>query len=183
MRSVSRGLAALGALILVVGGYLTADVFDIVPGVFTSVRTSAKAGIATAPTPGSSPTVQVTLVPIPSAAVSAAAPLLAPAEAATMPTRAGMTAALARALADAGLGSSVRLTVRDARTWPHLLDVSAQVPRIPASTVNLLTAAPILSAPDPGPHVATPAVACPRDGPITAALRLRRGAAPPRPST
>ena len=158
MRSVSRGLAALGALILVVGGYLTADAFDIVPGVFTIDRTPSDAGISAAPTPGSSPSPQVTLVPIPSAAVSAAAPLLAPAEAAPMPTRAGMTAALARALADAGLGSSVGLTVRDAGTGAHLLDVSAQVPRIPASTVKLLTATAIISALDPALTFATRAV-------------------------
>ena len=158
MRSVSRGLAALGALILVVGGYLTADAFDIVPGVFTIDRTPSDAGISAVPTPGSSPSLQVTLVPIPSAAVSAAAPLLAPAEAAPMPTRAGMTAALARALADAGLGSSVGLTVRDAGTGAHLLDVSAQVPRIPASTVKLLTATAIISTLDPALTFATRAV-------------------------
>jgi len=175
VRSVSRGLAALGALILVVGGYLTADAFDIVPGVFTIDRTPSDAGISAVPTPGSSPSPQVTLVPIPSAAVSAAAPLLAPAEAAPMPTRAGMTAALARALADAGLGSSVGLTVRDAGTGAHLLDVSAQVPRIPASTVKLLTATAIISALDPALTFATRAVRGASAGQVTDVILVAGG--------
>jgi D-alanyl-D-alanine carboxypeptidase/D-alanyl-D-alanine-endopeptidase (penicillin-binding protein 4) len=146
---VRRVLAGVGALILVVGGYLTADALDIVPGVLTIDQAPSNDGISAAPTPRSSPSLQVTPVPIPSPAVSAAAPLLALADAAPMPTRAGLTAALARALADAGLGSSVGLTVRDAQTGAHLLDVSAQVPRIPASTVKLLTATAVVSTLDP----------------------------------
>ena len=155
-----RVLAGLGAVIVAVGGYVTADVYDLVPGVFTIDRAPSNAGMPALPTvtQGASPSGTVTLVPIPLAAVSAVAPLLAPSGAAPMPTRAGLTAALARALADSGLGSSVGLTVRDANTGAHLLDVSAQVPRIPASTVKLLTATAIISALDPALTFATRAV-------------------------
>ena len=155
-----RVLAGLGAVIVAVGGYVTADVYDLVPGVFTIDRAPSNAGMPALPTvtQGASPSGTVTLVPIPLAAVSAVAPLLAPSGAAPMPTRAGLTAALARALADSGLGSSVGLTVRDANTGAHLLDVSAQVPRIPASTVKLLTATAIVSTLDPALTFSTRAV-------------------------
>lgn len=146
-----RVLAALGALILALGGYLTADVYDLAPGWLTIDRTASDAGMpaAATPTQGATPSETVTAVPIPSAAASAAAPLAGVADAAPMPTKAGLTAALALALADSGLGTSVGLTVRDASTGAHLLDVSAQVPRTPASSVKLLTAAAIMSTLDP----------------------------------
>lgn len=153
-----RALAGLGVLVLVAGGYLTADVYDLVPGFLTLARASTPAGLPTAPSAGSSPSASVTEVPIPSAAASAAAPLVAADGTTPLPTRAGLTAALAAALADPGLGSSVGLTVRDARTGAHLLDVSEQVPRIPASTVKLLTATAIISTLDPALTFATRAV-------------------------
>ena len=157
MRSVSRGLAALGVLLVAGGGYLTADVNDLVPGVFTLDRAPSLSGTSILPavTPTAFPSGTVTGVPIPSVAGSVASPLLAVADAAPVPTKAGLAAALARALADAGLGSSVGLTVRDARTGAHLLDVSAQVPRTPASTVKLLTATAIVSTLDPGTTFST----------------------------
>jgi D-alanyl-D-alanine carboxypeptidase/D-alanyl-D-alanine-endopeptidase (penicillin-binding protein 4) len=175
VRSVSRGLAAIGALILVAGGYLTADAFDIVPGVLTIDRPVPSAGMSTAPTPGSSPSLAATLAPIPSPAVSAAAPLPALADAAPMPTKAGLTAALARALADAGLGPSVGLTVRDAETGRHLLDVSAQVPRTPASTVKLLTAAAVVSTLDPAMTFATRVVQGASAGQVTDVVLVAGG--------
>ena len=159
-----RVLAGLGVLVLAVGGYLTADVYDLVPGVLTLARTPATAGMPALPavTPGASPsvsvTVSVTQVPIPSAAASAAAPLVAAAGTAPLPTTAGLAAGLAAALADPGLGSSVGLTVRDASTGAHLLDVLAQVPRIPASTAKLLTATAIMSTLDPALTLSTRAV-------------------------
>ena len=155
-----RVLAGLGVLILAVGGYVTADVYDLVPGVLTLDRAPSRAGMpaVSAVTPGPFPSVTSTPVPIPSVVASVAAPLAVLAEAAPMPTGAGLTAALARALADSGLGSSVGLTVRDARTGTHLLDVSAQVPRIPASTVKLLTATAISSMLDPALTFSTRAV-------------------------
>ena len=153
-----RVVAGTVALILAVGGYVTADVYDLVPGVLTLDRASSNAGIPAVPTSGSSPSPTVAPAPIPKAAASAAAPLLVAAGAAPMPTRAGLTAALVKALADTGLGSSVGLIVRDASTGAHLLDVSAEVPRIPASTAKLLTATAIISTLDPSLTFSTRAV-------------------------
>ena len=155
-----RVLAGLGVLVLAVGGYVTADVYDLVPGVLTLARTPTTAGMPARPavTPGASPSVTVTRAAIPSAAASAAAPLVAASGTAPLPTTAGLTAALAAALADPGLGSSVGLTVRDAGTGAHLLDVLAQVPRIAASTTKLLTATAIMSTLDPALTLSTRAV-------------------------
>jgi len=152
-------LAGLGVLVLAVGGYLTADVYDLVPGFLTLGKTPMAAGMPTVPavTQGASHPV-VTQVPIPSAATSAAAPLVAANGGPLLPTTAGLTAALAAALADPGLGSSVGLTVRDAVTGAHLLDVSEQVPRVPASTAKLLTATAIMSTLDPARTFSTRAV-------------------------
>ena len=160
MRRTYGGLAALGVLVLVVGGYLTADIYDRVPGFLTLARSSTGRGMPTPPavTKGVFPSATVTQVPIPSVAVSAAAPLVAANGGAPLPTRAGLAAALAAALADPGLGSSVGVTVRDAVTGAHLLDVSSQVPRIPASTAKLLTATAIMSTFDPARTFATRAV-------------------------
>ena len=136
------GRAALGVLVLVVGGYFTADVHDRVPGFLTLAQSPTTAGMP-------APTVaQRTFPPVtvPSAQVSAAPPLLVATGAAPLPTTAGLSAALAAALADRGLGSSVGLTVRDGSTGASLLDISAQVPRTPASTAKLLTAAAVMSA-------------------------------------
>lgn len=177
MRSVSRGLAGLGVLLLAVGGYLTADVYDLVPGAFTLDPPHSPAGTSTLPTvtQAASPTRTVTGVPIPSPAVSVAAPLLAIADAAPVPTKAGLAAALARALADSGLGPSVGLTVRDARTGAHLLDVSAQVPRTPASTVKLLTATAIVTALDPALTFSTRVVRGASSGDVTDVILVAGG--------
>ncbi|MEP7034822.1 MAG: D-alanyl-D-alanine carboxypeptidase/D-alanyl-D-alanine-endopeptidase [Dermatophilaceae bacterium] len=152
--------AALLVLLLVAAGYLTADVYDLVPGFLTLAPATRSGGIAKAPvvTKGASPSGQAAAVPIPSAVFSPAAPLELLNLRAPVPTRARLTALLAAALADPGLGPSVALTVRDARTGSHLLDVSAQVPRIPASTVKLLTAAAVMSTPDPARTLVTRAV-------------------------
>ncbi len=157
MRRVAAGLVLL---VLVTGGYLTADVYDRVPGFLTLARSPTAAGMSTRPAlpQGASPSATVTQVPIPSAAASAAAPLVAANGGSPRPTRAGLTAALAAALADPGFGSSVGLTVRDAVTGAHLLDVSPRVPRIPASTVKLLTATAVMSTLDPDRTFATRAV-------------------------
>lgn len=155
-----RVLAGLGVLVLAGGGYLTADVYDRAPGFLTLVRTPSSAGIPTGPpvTQGASPSGTVSTVPIPSAAASAAPPLVTAGGGAPLPTRAVLTAALRAALADPRLGPSVGVTVRDAVTGAHLLDVSPGVPRTPASTAKLLTATAVLSTLDPARTFATRAV-------------------------
>jgi len=172
-----RVLAGLGVLLLAVGGYVTADVYDLVPGAFTLDPPHSSAGASTLPTVTqvASSSGTVTGVPIPSPAVSVAAPLLAIADAAPIPTKAGLAAALARALADSGLGSSVGLTVRDARTGAHLLDVSAQVPRTPASTVKLLTASAIVTALDPALTFSTRVVRGASAGHVTDVILVAGG--------
>ena len=155
-----RVLAGLGVLLLAFGGYLTADVYDLVPGFLTLGRapTTAARPTATIVTRGPSPLVTATDVPIPSAVALAAAPLAATNATKPLPTRAGLIAALAAALADPGLGSSVGLTIRDASNGAHLLDVSAHVPRTPASTAKLLTSTAIMSTLDPARTFSTRAV-------------------------
>jgi len=142
-------LAGLGALTLALGGYLAADIYDLVPGVLTLDQSVPDARMPAATSAGPSPSVGVTVMPVPTAAASAAEPLAVAGATARIPTTAGLTAALQQALADAGLGESVGVTVRDAITGAHLLDVSADVPRIPASTVKLVTATAIASSLDP----------------------------------
>ena len=177
MRSVSRGLAVLGVLLLMVGGYLTADVYDLAPGMFTLDWAASRSGTPALPTvtQTASPSGTVTGVRIPSVAGLVAAPLLALAAAAPIPTKAGLAAALAPSLADSGLGSSVGLTVRDAHTGAHLFDVSAQVPRIPASTAKLLTATAITSTLDPALTFSTRAVRGASDGNVTDVILVAGG--------
>jgi len=177
VRSVSRGLAGLGVLLLAVGGYVTADVYDLVPGLLTLDQTRSTAAAPTLPTdtPSASPSGTVTAVPIPSVAISAAAPLLAVADTAPIPTKTGLAAALARALADSGLGSSVGLTVRDAHTGAHLLDISDRVPRTPASTVKLLTATAIATTLDPTLTFSTRAVRGASAGQVTDVILVAGG--------
>jgi len=164
---VRRPLTAVVVLLLAVGGYLTADIYDRVPGFLTLAREPAAAGMPGALTfPQSSPSVPVTPVLIPSAVPSPAAPLLSADATAPLPSRAGLAKALAAALADPGLGVSVAVTVRDASTGAHLLDLSAQVPRIPASSVKLLTAAAVMAALDPALAFVTRAVRGPGAGDV-----------------
>lgn len=155
-----RVLSAVVVLLLAVGGYLTADIYDRVPGFLTLAREPAAAGIpsALAVPKGVSPSAPVAQVSIPSAAISPAAPLPPAGSAAPLPSTAGLTAAVSAALDDPGLGASVSVTVRDASTGAHLLDRAAQVPRVPASTVKLLTAAAVMAALDPALTFATRAV-------------------------
>lgn len=174
-----RMLAGLAAVLVAVAGYATADVYDRVPGVLTLAAAPQHAGMpsaplrgpaaagapralqagAAAPVPSVSPSAaQVPSVPVPSVPASAAgstAALALPDAGADVPTRAGLTKALKVAIHDPGLGSSVGLTVRDARSGRHLIDVDASRPRTPASTTKLLTAAAITSTLDPRSRMTT----------------------------
>lgn len=72
-------------------------------------------------------------------------PLLAPAGAGALPTRAGLLRALASSLRDPALGRRTSLSVRDAATGQVLLDLSGDRAVTPASTAKIATAVALLA--------------------------------------
>jgi len=145
---VRRALVVLAALLVLVLGYATADVYDLVPGILTRAPaptpTAASSASGTAST-GSTPT------PTP----SADAPLAALDADAPEPTTAGLTAALAPLVSAPALGPSVGVVVRDGLTGRLLYSRSATTPRTPASTVKLLSAAAVWTRLSPTATMAT----------------------------
>ncbi len=138
MRRVVRRriVAASGLAVVLIAGYATLDVYDVVPGMLT-LATPADPAPATPPTPAPTTTVaqpRRTDGGMPLAASGAQQPA---------PTAAGVQAATAAALADPALAGSLGATVRDAATGTHLLDVNADTPLIPASNLKLLSAAAV----------------------------------------
>lgn len=134
MQTWSR--VALGAIAVLVTGYLALDVADVLPQTVPGVLTRAAPWEQPAPFPS------VTLEPAPTApavldALDAAAPV---------PSAAGVAAATAPLLADARLGGSRGVVVLDALTGEVLLDAEGAVARTPASTVKLLTTTAALAA-------------------------------------
>lgn len=129
--------AALGATLVVSAlvGYVTLDVYDQVPGVLTLAPEPNTA----APTPFASPRASVP-IPTPTAGM----PLRPAGADAPVPNTAGLTAALAPVLAGNALGPDVAVVVRDAATGGHLVDVQADSPHAPASTLKLLSAVGVL---------------------------------------
>ncbi len=127
-----RLLAAPLAVAVLAGGYATLDVLDVAPGILTR-------GAAAAPLPEPAPTGTVTPAPLPTPAASAA-PLEPAAPSAPLPASAVLRRQLADELSDPALGPSLGVTVRDALTGAHLLDIDTAKPRVPASTAKTLTA-------------------------------------------
>lgn len=126
-----RLVAAVTAAVLVVG-YGVADALDVAPGLIT--LESAPASVPARPL-ASDPARQ-----------SAGAVLPGLSSTAPVPSAAGLTRTLGPLLAARALGKSTSLAVVDVATSEVLLDRAAAVPRTPASTVKLLTAAAALSA-------------------------------------
>ncbi|SES31737.1 D-alanyl-D-alanine carboxypeptidase / D-alanyl-D-alanine-endopeptidase (penicillin-binding protein 4) [Pedococcus cremeus] len=130
-----RLVAALLALLVLVVGYGALDVFDLVPGILTRtapaepVPAPAATGAATAAPEPALPTPVASAAPLDQAALSAA-----------LPAPTVLRRELAGELADPALGRSIGVTVRDAFTGAHLLDVDASRARVPASTAKILTA-------------------------------------------
>ncbi|HQG10602.1 MAG TPA: D-alanyl-D-alanine carboxypeptidase/D-alanyl-D-alanine-endopeptidase [Dermatophilaceae bacterium] len=130
-----RVTAVALAGLLAIGGYGTADVLDLVPGLITLAPEAA--AYPTSPSPTSSAGATAHL-PLPSAAPSGM-PVAPVDTAAPLPSVAGIKAAVAPALADPDLKGAA-VVVRDALTGADLLDVSGSEPRIPASTLKLIAA-------------------------------------------
>lgn len=136
-RAIAGGLA----VVVLAGGYVVADVVDLVPGVLTRDVPPP------VPAPGVLP-----------AASATAAPLGGLAHSAEEPTAAGLSAHVGAALASPALGSSVGVDVRDGLTGRSLLARDVQAPRTPASTAKLLAAAAVLAAMNPRAMLTTKVV-------------------------
>jgi D-alanyl-D-alanine carboxypeptidase/D-alanyl-D-alanine-endopeptidase (penicillin-binding protein 4) len=125
-------LAILAIVVAGLGAYAVADAADVAPGVLTWA----------APSPSPEP--------FPSAAD--ASPFEAPDEPAALlsnhpaPPAAAIQALVDAFLADSRVGTSTGVSVVDLATGETLASASADVPRIPASNVKLLTGAAALSA-------------------------------------
>jgi serine-type D-Ala-D-Ala carboxypeptidase/endopeptidase (penicillin-binding protein 4) len=85
---------------------------------------------------------------------------------AALPTAAGLTAALARPLADKRLGSHVSVAIRDVATGRLLYGHGASSPTTPASSMKLATATAVLALRGPNYRITTRVVAGARPGEV-----------------
>ena len=85
---------------------------------------------------------------------------------APIPTAAGLTAALAKPIADKRLGSHVTIAVRDVATGRLLYGHGASSPTTPASSMKLATATAVLALRGPNYRITTRAVAGARPGEV-----------------
>ncbi|HEX5332607.1 MAG TPA: D-alanyl-D-alanine carboxypeptidase/D-alanyl-D-alanine-endopeptidase [Cellulomonas sp.] len=133
MASGVRAVATTALVVLLAGGaYVTADAYDVVPGMVTLA--AAPAPPKPFPTaPGAVPAPAVTAL---LAALDPAAPAPAPAQ------LQGMVAAL---VADARMGASTGVVVVDGLTGDVLASNAPTVPHTPASTAKLVTAVAALT--------------------------------------
>lgn len=148
----------IGAAALVaVTAYVGLDVADVAPGVLTTDRpVTAPAGAPAPRAPGTAPATSATSPGAPPATAPGATarldvadptarPLSAASAGAPLPDPGALATGLAPLLDDSALGPRVGVSVRDGLTGRVLLDRAAAVPREPASTTKLLTAAAVAS--------------------------------------
>lgn len=146
-------VASLTALALLgVGGYATADVLDVAPGILTLDRP----GLVPTPTVSGSPAPVV--LPTPGRSAPA---LRAAAADASVPTTDGLRAAVDAAATDPELAGHLGMSVRDGVTGAELLGVRPTEARVPASTAKLLAAVAITDTLDLGARIPTTVVAPP----------------------
>jgi D-alanyl-D-alanine carboxypeptidase/D-alanyl-D-alanine-endopeptidase (penicillin-binding protein 4) len=159
---VRRVLTVVAALAVLGGGYVALDAYDVVPGILTTrpvaLPAPERAPISTA---SGTATAAPGFAPDPRAAPHAPQSTAAPA-----PSSRRLQALLAPLAGSPALGST-SLVVRDALTGAVLLDRDGQRPRIPASTVKLLSAAAIDATTTSGTRFTTKVVDGPGQGRIT----------------
>ncbi|TWP33669.1 D-alanyl-D-alanine carboxypeptidase/D-alanyl-D-alanine endopeptidase [Leekyejoonella antrihumi] len=132
MRRWHKVGAGAGVVLIVVLGYGTLDVYDVVPGVLT-LQDAPQPPV---PEPGHAAAAAKSVKP-PAAPPS---PSVLPALEGAEPTAARIKAITAGPLASKNLTSTVAVTVRDATTGAHLLDRGANKAVTPASVTKLLSA-------------------------------------------
>lgn len=139
--------------VLAVGGYAAADVLDVAPGILTLDRPVA------VPTPTVSGTPSPVTLPSPAASVD---PLLDDTgEDAPVPTATGLGDAVSDLRIDADLRAGLGISVLDALTGKELWALRGSTPRVPASTIKLLSALAITDTLDLDATMPTTAVAVP----------------------
>ena len=144
---VTAGLVVAGC------GYVAADVYDLAPGILTLDR----------PEPLPTPTVSGTPAPVllPTPAPSPGDLLTDTGDAAPAPFAAGLERALTAASDDPDLAGGVGIVVGDGVTGEELWALDGNRPRVPASTLKLLSALAIADTLDLGARMATSVVAEP----------------------
>lgn len=145
-------LAGSTALVLVaVGGYATADVLDVAPGILTRdlpTPTPTPSGPAPTPAPADLPT------------PAAAGDLLTDSGPdAPVPTRDGLERAVLGASEDRDLRDGLGVSVRDGITGEELYGRQADRPRVPASTAKVLAALAVADTLDLDTRIPTAVVA------------------------
>ena len=162
-RIIAAGMA--GALLLSAGGYVTADIYDVVPGVLT-LDEPVDPDTLPNPAPEGGPEPEVPgLVQIPVAAgrvERGSVPTTAP-----TPDPAALAAAVETQLAAPGFFGSAAVVIADGVTGAVLYERDAQRPVTPASTQKLISGAGVLLTLDPDDRLTTSAV---RTGADTIAL-------------
>lgn len=141
----ARAGIAVGVVVLLAGGYVAADAYDVVPGVLTTQD----------PYPEAAP------FPVAPGAVAApplAEPLPAVGDQAPLPSAASIQHAVDALVKDTRLGPQVGVVVTDLATGTVLGEHAPDTPRAPASTQKILTAAAALASPGPEKTLATQVV-------------------------
>lgn len=149
-----RTIAALTAttVALAAGAYVTADVYDLVPGVLTIDRSIDPDTLPTA-----EPEPEVTgLVELPTALRDA--PLDPLDDAAPLPSPTALAAAIDAELAQPGWYDAAAVIVADGLTGQVLYEREPDRPVTPASTQKLLSGAAVLTTLDPNSRLTTSAV-------------------------
>ncbi|NHA69682.1 D-alanyl-D-alanine carboxypeptidase/D-alanyl-D-alanine-endopeptidase [Phycicoccus flavus] len=155
-RVMLAGTLAVG--LVAAGGYVTADVLDLVPGVLTrAAPTPRPTPAATPQDPGADPVPAI----LPTAAAVPDPALTDTGADAPVPTRAGLQRAVRRATTDDALDDGVGLTVRDGVTGRELYAVAGRTPRVPASTAKLLSALAVADTLDLDGRIPTAVVRAP----------------------
>jgi D-alanyl-D-alanine carboxypeptidase/D-alanyl-D-alanine-endopeptidase (penicillin-binding protein 4) len=154
---VRRGVlvsAATVAVLVAGSGYVTADVLDVAPGVLTLDRPEPL------PTPTVSGTPAPVILPEPQPAPSDDV-LTATGVDAPLPSAEGLEAALTSASNDPDLEGALGIAVGDGLTGEELWSYAGNEPRVPASTVKLMSALAISDSLDLERRMTTSVVAEP----------------------
>lgn len=134
MRRVMLASAVTAGALVLTGGYVAADVYDLVPGVLTREPVAA-------PSTGSGSAATVAAPDLLPSAAAGSDPLLAGTGSnAPVPTARGLAQAVDAASDDPALADGLGLVVLDGVSGGELTAVSADRPRVPASTAKLLAA-------------------------------------------